>query len=103
MIPAAITATFVENKAGNLEWKADEKDDRDDNESGYISSGKGDSGAPYWTYDNLIENHFRGTIVAIHSTGSGTVFLTNEYKICRETATKITDEILQWIKVKSGI
>ena len=65
----------------------------------------GDSGGPYWTYDRLIENEKRSILVAIHSNYDGNDRLsitTDEKSQCRMSATKITDDILQWIKEMSG-
>lgn len=48
----------------------------------------GDSGGPYWTY--------RDAVPALEIT-------TERLYQCRMSATKITDDILKWIKMISGI
>ena len=106
-IPAATNAIFVQNEAGNLAFREYIKDDRDSDESGYNGPGTGDSGSPYWKYErnllSLNEDDVRGTLVAIHNTSPLIpFFLKNRYEQCRITATKITEGILQWIKLKGA-
>ena len=72
--------------------------------TGYITTGIGDSGGPFWTYDTILENDRRAVLIAVQSSGDNFVNLRSaKDQQCRITATKITDDILAWIKYKSGI
>ena len=107
-LPAGRTAIFVQDTEGNIVYKESRKDIRPFNmESGYMASGAGDSGAPYWKKEvntlNSKNNDFRSTLVAIHTSGAGCpIFIKDYFLQCRTMATKITDEILRWIKIKGS-
>ena len=101
-------AVFIEEKKGeeliDLEYKYDSQDTRADEASGYVQTMGGDSGGPYWTTDTLLGKDKRSVLVAIHSDSIKHVPITTEKRYrCRTSATKITDNILRWIKAKSGI
>ena len=108
MIPEATFGIFIERnektKEPVLEFKIQEHASHERDTSGYIAPQSGDSGSPYWTHNTLIENDLRATLVAVHSTGGTSIRLsTDSYYQCRLTTTKITDDILRWVKEKSSI
>ena len=108
-IPKAQFAVFLDKSKNDeivdLDFSFHSQDSHPKNVAGYIQTMIGDSGGPYWTYDRLIENEKRSILVAIHSNYDGNDRLsitTDEKSQCRMSATKITDDILQWIKEMSG-
>ena len=104
--PSAKNAIFNEiDKEGNLEYDDEEEDvSRPDDEQGYVSSALGDSGSPYWMKDH----DGVATLIAIHHGGLGKTRLTkakvwynNDPRFqCQIIATKVTKEMLDWIKEK---
>ena len=87
-----------------LVHKHEEKDSRSDDTTGYVTTGSGDSGGPFWTYDRVSKNEERSVVVAVLSSSIGPVDIKVDKQFrCRIIATKITDDILDWIKIKSGI
>ena len=72
--------------------------------AGYVQTRSGDSGGAYWTYDTVIENDVRSIMIAIHSSSMPNIEIsTDKASQCRMSATKITDDILKWIKEMSGM
>ena len=106
-IPERQFSVFVTEEwhlVDKLVHKHEEKDSRSDDTTGYATIGSGDSGGPYWTYDRVSKNHERSVVVAVHSSNIGSVDIKSDKQFqCRIIATKITDDILDWIKIKSGI
>ena len=83
--------------------KNDDKDSISDDAAGYIQTMVGDSGGSYWTYDTMLENKMRAIVLAIHNDSQRRWRVTvGKSKKCRMTATKITEDILVWIKEISG-
>ena len=113
-IPKAQFAVFLDKSKNDeivdLDFSFHSQDSHPKNVAGYIQTMIGDSGGPYWTYDRLIENEKRSILVAIHNgkfyhsmDGRNRLSITTDEKSqCRMSATKITDDILQWIKEMSG-
>ena len=80
-------------------------------ESPYLEASLGDSGNGFWT-DSFIGTKYRKTIVAVMKAGyllkPLSDFSPNDPNPkakhqCRMFATKVTDEIVSWIKEKAGI
>lgn len=98
------TNIFVDPKNVVLKYLWDEQDPRYDDHTGYSAASIGDSGGPYWTYDTIYENDLRAVAVAVHNAGNPYVNIESDKDFqCRIRATKITDDILDWLKKKSGI
>ena len=82
------------------------KDTKQETDQGYSQPSIGDSGGAYWLPSN-VDKEQRQTVIAVESTGpklSKQMFesksTTNEYKAikCTSYATKLTTEIVRWIK-----
>ena len=85
---------------------------RPEGEGGYLSMFSGDSGSPYWmTFKDNRENEDVTAIIAVQQGVFHTVGDDDEVDEparitqgeCRQIATKLTNDILEWIKDKSGI
>ena len=75
-----------------------------DTMAGYLQARSGDSGGTYWTYETVNENVKRPILIAIHSSSSNNRKISiDKASQCRMMATKITDDILKWIKEISGM
>ena len=107
----ASVSVFEDNNNDNediderkIQHKSDDKDTISDDTAGYIQTMVGDSGGPYWTYDAVLDNKMRATVIAIHndSVGRRLRVTVDKSKKCRMTSTKITEDILVWIKEISG-
>ena len=119
ILPTATTAKFICEKnchAENPKLQFEELIDDPERpypESGYISSGGGDSGAPYWipTGKDSMGDDPRATLIGVHRgivLGGKigpikNVYVKSEQSYCRQYATKITKPILQWIKQEARI
>ena len=91
-----------------MEFKKD--DGRPDEETGYKVAYLGDSGSPYWVQSKDNKGNTKFTVLAIHNGGADDPFrntpaevIKDEYYQCRKIATKLTEEIVKWLKVNSGI
>ena len=107
-IPESQIAVFVERNTYSvqvdLEFKNVKKDSLPDLTAGYVQTRTGDSGGTYWTYDTVNENDVRSIMIAIHSSSHpNDKISTDKASQCRMMATKITDDILEWIKQMSGM
>ena len=88
----------------NIEFKNNEQDTISGDTAGYIQNAAGDSGGPYWTYDTMLDKKMRAIVVAIYNDGADRLSVSVDKSLkCRMTATKITKDILVWIKETSGI
>ena len=89
--PLAFEDTFVNEKE---EYK-----------SGYISTVDGDSGAPIWTKEKKTMDQEQAVLVSIASRTAFYIYRgeMRTQNSCDMHTMKITEDILQWIKVKSGI
>ena len=111
-IPRANTAIFVKERQGVLKPRlrlvGEVFDEGPSHASGYISTAHGDSGGPYWTTGD-VNKPTRAILVAIHNSGAHFKGLAkagyseDPYNRCMGFATKITENILRWIKIKSGM
>ena len=107
-IPETQVAVFVEKLTNEretvLDYEHDRQDTYGDDTTGYVTPLSGDSGGPYWTYDRLNANDVRSVLIAIHISGEDSTDISSDkYAQCRIKSTKITDDILRWVKDKSGI
>ena len=75
-------------------------------ESPYLEVLEGDSGSGFWA-DSFVDGEYRKTIVAVVMSGYGLKPLSDFSDLdpkakheCRMFATKLTDEIILWIKRK---
>ena len=81
------------------------KDDENKRGSAHVSTYAGDSGSPFWKYD--ASN--RAIIVSIVSSKVGPKYgpritlMQNPEMQCNNKATKLTEEVVLWIKEKAGI
>ena len=103
-------AVFVDkNKDGgnvDIEYSHDGQDSLDAFTSGHVETGGGDSGGSFWSYysSTILEKQKRSVAVAILSDGYENVFFSTKKKyFCRIGATKITNDMLKWIKEISGL
>ena len=104
--PTAINAVFLKDEKGDLEFKTMVKDDEYYSEQGYNHAGIGDSGSPLWkeTYPGETNNPDSGekrqAVIAVLSSGSGLdlVSITDTQDKCPDLATKVTPDIIAWIK-----
>ena len=108
--PRAKNAIFNEiDKEGNLEYDNNVEEDasRPGDEQGYMSPSYGDSGSPYW----MKGRNDAATLIAINHgvlTKSNNVkfpkgWYNNDPRLqCRIIATKVTKEILDWIREKEA-
>ena len=82
-----------------------EQDDKNRLGSQHVTTFYGDSGSPFWKYD--ASN--RAVVVSIVSSqvgpqyGPRATLMENPEMLCNEKATKLTEEIVLWIKDKAGI
>ena len=85
--------------------KFQSQDSREEYTSGYVSTNHGDSGGPFWTHDTFDDGQKRSIVIAILSGGidDGVDISTKKDDFCRAGATKITSEIIKWIKEISGL
>ena len=110
--PQAITAVYESDERGEIRFTGKYKEDeqRPEEETGYLSTFVSDSGSPFWTETTDWIGRKRATIVALVQ-GAGkigaqydpTVFINDEYYQCRMIGTKLTKNIVDWVKKKSGI
>ena len=90
-----------------LEYEeASEQDDENNHGSQHVIPFYGDSGSPYWKYDDASN---RAVVVSIHSSKVGPKYgpritlMENLDMQCNHKATKLTEEVVLWIKQKAGI
>ena len=82
-----------------------EQDDEIEGASGHVTTFSGDSGSPHWKYDALD----RAIVVSIVSSKVGpksdprSRVNKNPEMECTNKATKLTEEVVSWIKAKAGI
>ena len=109
-------AVFVDkNKDGgnvDIEYSHDGQDSLGDFPSGHVKTEGGDSGGSFWSYYSstiyystiVPQKQKRSVAVAILSDGYENVFFSTKKKyFCRIGATKITNDMLKWIKEISGL
>ena len=100
-------AVFVDKSNGeniDIEYKYDSQDLQDDFTSGYVQAMGGDAGGSFWTYNTIMEKQKRSVAIAILSDSDDDVnFSTKRRDLCRIGATKITNDMLKWIKEISGL
>ena len=106
------TSTFVvfekkddQGENIDIELKYQNQDSLEEYTSGYVSTNHWDSGGPFWTHVTFHDGQERSVVVAILSSGidDGVDVSTKRDDFCRGGATKITNEILKWIKEISGL
>lgn len=104
-IPKADNAVFTEESLkGKLEWETWYQDDEIvEMEHGYQKTASGDSGSGYFVFQDDEEGHLRATIVAVHSSTKDIFEAHTKTTKCRGKATKLTDEMIAWIKEKDPI
>ena len=105
MIPRADNAIFFEQPDGTLRFDDFWQDDGPPaTDTGYKSAYTGDSGSPYWM-ESEVEGEARQTVLAVHNTHYGkpppTIYSTNALDQCRMLATKVTADVVNWIKTIS--
>ena len=115
ILPIAVTGVFEQNQQGELRFRGHVQDDpRPTMESGHVRPYTGDSGSPYWipppdTFDMSTLTNYKAILVAIHSSKVGfpkaeiPPYSESEKGQCSIKATKLTGDIIQWAKEKSGI
>ena len=113
MLPTAKNYIFRESdKEGNLIWDHEKNDpERPPDEQGYIQAFQGDSGSPYWTTrKDDGEAETRSFLVAIVQGGKdfnsrnipAGHYGKNPQISCRMYATKITEDIANWLLAKGN-
>ena len=111
-LPLAITAIFEtegSQSGDRLQMKNELRQDHEhpylDGEA-YLAAGKGDSGSPFWIDSFDDDQNYRKTVVAVLEASHGMLYDPlydpSVTRICRTYATKLTNEILHWIKKKAG-
>ena len=111
MLPRAENAVFDTMEDGKLNFTGWEKDEAlPPTASGYVTGYNGDSGGPFWTKsifktkklfkEPQKEDQERQTIVAVFSSSpnSSPAYSSLVEKQCRMIATKISSNIIRWIK-----
>ena len=104
-IPKAENAVFTEESPnGKLEFETWYQDDEIvEMEHRYRNTASGDSGSGYFVSQDDEDGHIRSTIVAVAS-GSKDIFKAHRKTTkCTGYATKLTDEMIAWIKEKDPI
>ena len=104
--PRAINAIFLKDGKGDFELKAMLKDDEYKSPGGYNLGGFGDSGSPLWntTYpagaNRPDSGEQRHAVIAVYTLGAGlaSVSITGIQDKCADMATKVTSDIIAWIK-----
>ena len=114
IVPRASTYIFsrtLEDKNGDsimlekLEYKGPVQDDAMKHASGHVTTFYGDSGSAFWKYDSSK----RAIVVSIAASKVGSKFdpfspvSENPEMECNNKATKLTEEVVKWIKKKAGI
>ena len=115
VLPRAVTGVFSKNLAGMLELEGNVQDDeRPFKESGHVRPTFGDSGSCYWIPVELhlrtlsFPAEYRATMIAIDSArigekGEFPLYSDDIKDACNQFAIKLTSDIIEWIKRKSGI
>ena len=122
ILPRAVSGIFSKNRKyifpEQLKFKEHAQDDeRPSKESGHVRPSYGDSGSPYWIPAEIFEpisknraplSPYKATIVAIHSSKVGPKNEVPKYsedgkEQCTIKVTKLTDDIIKWVKERSGI
>ena len=116
IIPRSSTHIFSRYFRGNIEELKVEYELKDElldeletynvkDASGHVAPYAGDSGSPYW----ITDASNRAILIALVSSKVGpkfepkTVFNENQEMKCRDKATKITEDVVLWIKRHAGI
>ena len=92
-------------KFEKLKYKGPVQDDEIKHASGHVTTYSGDSGSPFWKYDASK----RAVVVSIVSSKVGpksdprSPLNKNPEMQCNNKATKLTEEVVSWIKEKAGI
>ena len=118
-LPRATTAVFEVFESSTHKdtlkffGKYIQDEERPEEETGYVSPYYGDSGSPYWVISESPENDGSVSPLSARRTIIGMVQgadhdnpakMTNDRNNrCRIVATKITQELVEWVKKKSGI
>ena len=122
ILPRAKTAVFIRKGKYKLTFdnQIDEDAPRPDGETGYSSHASGDSDAPFMVAPSPTdpnkpkgdaENRYTFVAIVSHRDAingrnikqPAAIYLTDKYDQCRMISSKMTREILKWIKVRAGI
>ena len=123
--PTSYIAIFTKDRKGKLKYRVNRKDKSRNNPSNFLpyqASGPGDSGCPWSTTIDVDasdddasdddgprtskkkrkDKDKRHVIVGIHSRGDSKATCTKPMKMtsCIQEATKLTEDIVAWIKSK---
>ena len=103
ILPRANIAIFKEDKAGALSFQNwDQEQQRPPNELGYLGSSLGDSGSSYVKLTKDSKGDERNVMIAIHGSGlphpTNTEYSDDPFNACRLRATKISSDVLGWIR-----
>ena len=102
--PRAWNAIFVEKRDASLTFKAWFQDERAETDSGYVATAPGDSGSPIWIENNDINGVITRTIIAVLEGGhDSNHFSTNIRRQCRDYATKVSEEVVDWIVAETEL
>ena len=104
LAPKADNALFVKEDDASLIFKAwFTDDDFPDTASGYVGTNDGDSGGPVWI-DTEINGVVTPTIIAVFNGGiPGNLHRKREAHQCRDVATKVSEEVVNWINEESEL
>ena len=110
ILPVAKTLVFQSTDGGiSMRYLEKDYDTWNKDDIGYTQPATGDSGSPYMVKRRGRGGKFRYTFVATVSSyqtfgnqAAGT-YMKGRRTQCRENASKLTKEILAWIKHKAGI
>ena len=92
-------------KFEKLKYKGPVQDEEIKHASGHVTTNSGDSGSPFWKYDAS----GRAIVVSLVTSkvgpkfGPRSPFSDNPEMECNHKATKLTDDVVKWIKKKAGI
>ena len=103
ILPQANIAIFKEDKAGALSFQHwDQEKQRPPNELGYLGSSLGDSGSSYVKLTEDRNGEERNVMISIHGSGmphpTNTEYSDDALNECRLRATKISSDVLGWIR-----
>ena len=114
VLPRASTHIFSQDeRTGELRFENKVVQDEEWRDgSGYVTTYYGDSGMPYWRTE--LTDWGRAVLISLVSSIVGrkyagrykrprTTFDTDPKYICRNKASKVTEDVVLWVKQKAGI
>ena len=106
IFPQANTAIFVKQPDSTFSFEGWNKDQQlPETDTGYTSTDVGDSGNPYWITSTIEEE--RNIVLAVHNgrhiDPPAGFYSSANWDECRMTATKVSLDVVNWVKQISHI